>query len=107
MLRRAPHLAQVADVAAFLASDRASGMTAAHGQRHLRPGPGLGATGSAGPGRPAAPPSPPACPRPCPRTAVQRPSSPNPETRPCPTARPPRDRRGRGPGDLPARLAQA
>jgi NAD(P)-dependent dehydrogenase (short-subunit alcohol dehydrogenase family) len=28
MLRRAPHLAQVADVAAFLASDRASGMTA-------------------------------------------------------------------------------
>ena len=28
MLRRAPRLAQVADVAAFLASDRASGMTA-------------------------------------------------------------------------------
>ena len=28
MLRRAPRLAQVADVAAFLASDRASAMTA-------------------------------------------------------------------------------
>jgi hypothetical protein len=28
MLRQAPRLAQVADVAAFLASDRASGMTA-------------------------------------------------------------------------------
>jgi enoyl-[acyl-carrier-protein] reductase (NADH) len=28
MLHRAPRLAQVADVAAFLASDRASGMTA-------------------------------------------------------------------------------
>ena len=44
MLRRPPQLDEVADTAAFLASDRAGAITAAHRQHDLRPGPGMSAT---------------------------------------------------------------
>jgi hypothetical protein len=53
MLRAPPHLAQVADVAAFLASDRASGITATTANVTCGLIPGQARPGSAGPGRPA------------------------------------------------------